>query len=782
MDRTTIIDPNPNDGSEERIGSYRPVCQIGEGGMGVVYRAQQLGPLRRDVALKIIKPGMDSKEIIARFETERQALAVMDHPNIARVFDAGTTLKGRPYFVMELVDGVPITRFCESRKLSIRDRVDLFIMVCQAIQHAHQKGVIHRDIKPGNILVAEHEGKATPKVIDFGLAKALGQQVSDASMMTNFGVVVGTPEYMSPEQAAVSKHDIDTRSDVYSLGVVLYELLTGTTPLRRETLAETGYIELLRQIREADTERPGVRLRRASSSKRPAEPGSETGPRQKLLDEELDWITMKALDKDRTHRYETVAALARDLQRYLEGEPVEAGPPSAVYRLRKVVWKYRAWLTTAAAFALLLIAGLIVSTLLAYVARKENARAEENLRLAQNAVDEMLSSAGRQSARVASDIPQLEEFRKELLDKAKTFYTTFAAQEPNNEKVRRETARAHFRLGDIFRILHQSDDAEREYKEAIVKFEGLTKDYPATAEYSQALANSYNWLGETLRPRPGTSTAADEAYAKAIQLQESLVRQRPDNPDYQRELARSYYNRGILRFSASNFPGSESDFRAAIERLQSLSEKEQSPAASQELARALNNLGTLLRQNERLPEARDLYERAIRLQQALVRKNPQNREYKQELATYNNNLALLLVDEKKFADAEEKNLEALNLIEGLAQPALSLGIESVQAHSLRCEILAANKFQEALAECQKSLDALNQLATGSEKRVEFQKLFRDLGYNYLDLARNSRAAGSASISQAALENLSRVLPNTSETDRQSLSEAARELSVNRVKP
>jgi len=681
---------------------------------------------------------------------------------------------------MELVDGVPITSFCNSMALSIRDRVELFIPVCQAIQHAHQKGVIHRDIKPGNILVAEHEGKAAPKVIDFGLAKALGQQVSDASMMTSLGVVVGTPEYMSPEQAEMSKHDIDTRSDVYSLGVVLYELLTGTTPLRRESITETGYIELLRQIREADTERPSVRLRRDAASKRPAEPGSNAGRQLKLLDEELDWITMKALDKDRTRRYDTVAALARDLQRYLEGEPVEAGPPSAGYRLRKVVRKYRAWLATAAAFALLLIVGLIVSTLLAYVARKENTRAEENLRLAQNAVDEMLSSAGRQSARVASDIPQMEEFRRELLDKAKTFYTTFAAQEPNNEKLRQETARAHFRLGDIFRILHQSDDAEREYKEAILKFEDLTKDYPATAEYSQALANSYNWLGETLRPKPGTATAADDAYAKAIRLQESLVRQGPDNRDYQRELARSYYNRGILRFSVSNFSLSESDFRAAIERLQPLAEKEQNPAAAQELARALNNLGTLLRQNERLPEARDLYERAIHFQQALAHKDSQNREYKQELATYNNNLALLLVDEKKFTDAEEKNLEALNLIEGLAQPALSLGIESIQAHNLRCEILAVKKFQEALAECQKSLDALSQLATRSEKRVEFQKLYRDLGYDYLDLARNSRAGGAASISQAALENLSRVLPNTSEADRQNLSEASRELSVARA--
>jgi non-specific serine/threonine protein kinase/serine/threonine-protein kinase len=334
--------------------------------MGVVYHAQQVQPIHRDVALKIIKPGMDTKQVIARFEAERQALAVMDHSNIAHVFDAGTTSNGRPYFVMELVDGVPITQYCDSKRLTVRERIELFIPVCEAIQHAHQKGIIHRDIKPSNILVAEHEGKSMPKVIDFGLAKALGHQLSDASMMTNAGVVVGTPDYMSPEQAELTRQDVDTRADVYSLGAVLYELLTGTTPLRRERLENAAYIDVLKTIREEEPATPSARLRQSDTSAEiAAQRRSDSSRLPRLLHGELDWITMKALEKDRTRRYETVNGFARDLQRYLEGDPVEAGPPSTTYRARKFVRKHRFGLATVAAFSVLLVAGVVVSSWMA---------------------------------------------------------------------------------------------------------------------------------------------------------------------------------------------------------------------------------------------------------------------------------------------------------------------------------------------------------------------------------------------------------------------------------
>jgi non-specific serine/threonine protein kinase/serine/threonine-protein kinase len=326
--------------------------------------------MRRDVALKIIKPGMDSKQVIARFESERQALALMDHPNIARVFDAGTT-SGRPYFVMELVDGVPITRYSDSKRLTVKERIELSIPVCEAIQHAHQKGIIHRDIKPSNLLVAERDGQPIPKVIDFGLVKALAHQLSYATMVTNLGTIVGTLEYMSPEQAELTRSDIDTRADVYSLGAVLYELLTSTTPLHHDSLTQAPYIETLQRIRQEEPPRPSARVRAsASSAEIAAKRRSEPTRLPNLLHAELDWIAMKALDKDRTRRYETVNSLARDLERYLAGDPVEASPPSAPYRIRKFAGRHRLGLSMMGAFCVLVAAGVVVTATEAVRARR----------------------------------------------------------------------------------------------------------------------------------------------------------------------------------------------------------------------------------------------------------------------------------------------------------------------------------------------------------------------------------------------------------------------------
>jgi tetratricopeptide (TPR) repeat protein/serine/threonine protein kinase len=332
------------------IGPYKLLEQIGEGGMGAVWMAEQAQPVQRKVALKLIKAGMDTRQVIARFEAERQALAVMDHPNIAKVFDGGTTETGRPFFVMELVKGVPITKYCDEHRLTLRERLELFLPACRAIQHAHQKGIIHRDVKPSNILVAPYDGRAVVKVIDFGVAKATGQRLTEKTLFTELGAVVGTLEYMSPEQAELNNQDIDTRSDIYSLGVLLYELLTGTTPLDRARLKKSAFTEMLRIIREEEPPKPSTRLSESLGTLPSISAQRQTEPAKlmRLVRGELDWIVMKTLEKDRNRRYQTANSLAGDVERYLRDEPVVACPPSALYRFRKFARRNKAPLAGAA--------------------------------------------------------------------------------------------------------------------------------------------------------------------------------------------------------------------------------------------------------------------------------------------------------------------------------------------------------------------------------------------------------------------------------------------------
>jgi serine/threonine protein kinase/tetratricopeptide (TPR) repeat protein len=470
-----------------QIGPYTLLQVIGEGGMGIVYLAEQKEPVARRVALKIIKPGLDNRQVTARFEAERQALAQMDHQNIAKVLEAGTTSSGQPYFVMELVSGIPLTKYCDEKQLSVNQRLALMIPVCQAIQHAHQKGIIHRDIKPSNVLVAECDGHAIPKVIDFGVAKAIAREVAERTMFTELGQLVGTLEYMSPEQAEPNQLDIDTRSDVYSLGVLLYELLTGSTPFDKQQLRRAAFLEMLRIIREDEPPKPSTKLSTADTlpsiaANRKTEPARLS----RTICGDLDWIVMKSLEKDRTRRYETATAFAADLQRYLNDEAVEARPPSAGYRFIKFARRHQVMLTTITLVALALVTGTAISTWQAIRATRaetlakdhearairgeqaealERRRAEDQARLLekQRLILENTSLAHslvtEQILTVMKDVPMPADKRKALLV---TVMGHLAELDP---AVRVEALRA---AGQQFSTLHDLPSAVAAFSEGLV--------------------------------------------------------------------------------------------------------------------------------------------------------------------------------------------------------------------------------------------------------------------------------------------------------------------------
>ncbi|HEX3147740.1 MAG TPA: serine/threonine-protein kinase [Gemmataceae bacterium] len=495
------------------IDSYKLIEQIGEGGMGAVWMAQQTDPVKRLVALKLVKAGMDSKSVIARFEAERQALALMDHPNIARVLDGGTTPAGRPYFVMDLVKGLPITKFCDKHRFTPLQRLELFIAVCQAVQHAHQKGIIHRDLKPSNVLVALYDDKPVPKVIDFGLAKATGQQLTDKTLVTGFGAIVGTLEYMSPEQAEFNQLDIDTRSDIYSLGVLLYELLAGSPPFAKGDLEKAGMLEMLRVIREKEPSKPSTKL--STAERLPtlaANRGTEPAKLTKLIRGELDWIVMKALEKDRGRRYETAGGLAEDVHRYMLHEPVHAHPASAAYRLRKFARRHKGPVLAASLLLLVLVVGVVGTTagfvraehqrqiaeqnetkaIAAAAAEKQErqlaqAREAEALALFQF-VDEKIIAAARPEGQ-AGGLGREVTIRKALEVALPEIGPRFANQ-PLVE------ARLRFTVGTSFANLGERKIATDQIERSLaLRRKHLASDHPDTLACMNNLANCYYAMG-----------------------------------------------------------------------------------------------------------------------------------------------------------------------------------------------------------------------------------------------------------------------------------------------
>ena len=582
----TVITDGPKTGTT--IGPYKLLEQIGEGGMGSVWVATQSKPIKRKVAIKLIKPGMDSRQVLGRFEAERQALAMMDHPNIARVLDGGVTEQGHPYFAMDYVKGVPLTEYCDNAKLSLKERLELFVPICQAVQHAHQKGIIHRDLKPSNILICLYDGKPVPKVIDFGLAKAMHHSLTEQSIYTAHGMMVGTPLYMSPEQAEHNNLDIDTRTDIYALGVILYELLTGTTPLEKAKMKRAAYDEVLRLIKEVEPPKPSTRL--SGSESLPsvaAQRGIEPTQLTRVITGDLDWVVMKALEKERGRRYETANGLAEDIRRHLADEPVSASPPSTSYRMKKFIRRNRAGVIAASAIAITLLLGVMGTTggmLWALAERRDAVAAREAETEAKQQAITNAALAKDEAARATDAEAKTAETLKQV-----------ATERDAKELALREAEQLSEFLTNVF----QSPDPTKDGREIKVvelldnaanKLETDLADQPKQRAMLQAtLAKTYHALG---------------LYDRAIHLQEKVLAFRQQLFGLEQASTRG----AMARLASYNtFAGRWRDGLALREELVALCQKHLGPDHP-ETAGMMNNLANSYYKVGRTDEALKLRE------------------------------------------------------------------------------------------------------------------------------------------------------------------------------
>ncbi len=620
----------------ERIGSYRILRVLGEGGMGIVYEADQVEPVRRRVALKILKPGMDTKQILARFEAERQALAVMEHPNIAKVLDAGATEGGRPYFAMELVHGVRLTDYCDQHRLPIRQRLELFIDVCHAIQHAHQKGVIHRDLKPSNVLVTEREKKPTPMVIDFGIAKAISQPLTERTLVTEHGQALGTPAYMSPEQAAMSGLDVDTRTDVYSLGVMLYELLVGHLPLDPDEVGINAFFARL-LMHEMDHRRPSAEF------KTPGENvtiiaklrQADASALHRALQGDLDWIVMRAIDTDRNRRYETVNGIAMDIQRHLDDEAVLARPPSTRYRLAKFVRRNRTAVAAGAVIAASLVVGTGAATVGMVRATRAEAAAAREAEAAQQVSDFLVGlfevsnpSEARGDAVTAREILEVgaERIAAELADQPVV------------------QARLLNTIGTVFTQMGLLDRARPLLQQALA-----LREAELGANHVDVGASLYQlaWLSRV----QGNLSGAEPLARRALSITEKALG--PDDP----EVARSAGNLAAIYMSQGKFSDAEPLFQRAV----AIDERAPNPNQAR-VASSISNLGTFYLRRGRLDEAESQLERALEIRERVLEPDHAS------LAANLLNLGAVYWTKGRYGDAESVYQRAREIFEKTLDP------------------------------------------------------------------------------------------------------------------
>jgi eukaryotic-like serine/threonine-protein kinase len=735
VDRTGAYEPVA-DRAGSVIGPYKLLEQIGEGGFGVVFMAEQTQPVRRKIALKILKPGMDSRQVTARFEAERQALAIMDHPNIARVFDGGATASGRPYFVMELVKGVPITDFCDQNHLTPRQRLELFLTVCQAVQHAHQKGIIHRDLKPSNVLVTVHDTKPVVKVIDFGVAKALGQQLTDKTLFTGFAQMIGTPLYMSPEQAGQSGLDIDTRSDIYALGVLLYELLTGATPFSKERFQRAAYDEIRRIIREEEPSKPSTKLSTADGLPAvAANRGTEPTKLTKLVRGELDWIVMKALEKDRNRRYETANGFAMDVQRYLADEDVLACPPSAAYRLRKFTRRHRGPVVAVGLMLLTLVGGMTGTTLgllqaqrHAKQARDESDAKDLALKAEQQAREDETKAQQQAFAALRSMTNEVVERKfaqgAVLTDDDRAFlrgiiaqYDAFAAikgDDPNSRGVRAE---GRLRVGQMRYRLGELKEAEQDYDQALSIGKQLAVEFPSRSDFRHGLAKSYNSLGLLLKAN-GRPKEAEMAYTDALALLKPLVADFSSRPEFRQDLATIYNNLGILLNDTNRPIEAAKAYTDALDLVKQLAADFPNRADFRvDLARSHSNLGVMFKTTFRFKEAETSYASAVAIMKQMVADFPGRSEFRHELAmSYDNLGGLIFLTRRKdrLKEAETASTYALVIFRQLA-----------------ADFPTRPEFHQDLALCQNMLAAV---LTASGRLKEAENSYMDAVAIYKRLA------------------------------------------------
>ncbi len=707
------------------IGPYRLLAVLGEGGFGVVYLAERREPHIQRVALKVIKPGMDTVAVVNRFAAERQALAVMDHPSIARVFDGGTTSDGRPYFVMEFVKGDSITKFCDRERLGLEERLALFITVCEAVQHAHGKGVIHRDLKPSNVLVEFEDGRATPKIIDFGVAKALHQRLTEGTVYTEVGQFIGTPEYMSPEQAEMTGVDIDTRSDVYSLGVMLYELVAGALPFDGEKLRQGGYAGIQKTIREVDPPKPSERFTTIAQSdgneaKTVAQARRSDPPSlSKRLKGDLDWVIMRCLEKDRARRYQTANDLAAELQRVLDDEPVLAGPPSVAYRMSKFVRRHRAAVGAAAVAVLILVMATTVSIVFAI----RESRANETAQLERDRAREAEAVAAEEAERAriaAATSERISQFTtgilegvdpayagsldktlvRKILDDASKRIDRELAEDPQVQAAIRDT------IGGTYLALGEYDLAEPQLATAL--------------EVRRSAFGFEDRRTLMTRDKLAALTRMSGRIAEAAEMQREILEARrrtlgEDDPDTISSLA----NLALALRALERYDEAEGLFKEALER-----SKAKYGEDSKITYNAMNNLAACISRDERYDEAERLYRRAMIGQ----RNSPElGIEHPETLGTMNN-LAVVLQKLERSDEAEDLLLEVVETrtrVQGPDHTLTAIALQNLGSAQLRAgrNLEAGATLKRALENLRKRLpvDAPEVMAAVQNLTVAFRR-------------------------------------------------------------